>query len=53
MPQKTFLSRKMGYFSTFFETEMSYAEQIDINQNVHNFVSTLFRHEDTAKKKLS
>ena len=28
------------------------SEQIDINQKFHNFASTLFRYEDTAKKKL-
>ena len=37
--------------SPFFETEISYVEQIDINQNFHNFASTLFRYEDTSKKK--
>ena len=31
---------------------MSYVEQIDIDQNLHNFVSTLFRYNDTTKKKL-
>ena len=41
----------MGYFATFFKTEMSNAEQIDIDQNFQEITSTLFRYEDTTKKK--
>ena len=41
----------MGYFSTFFETEMSYVLQVDIDQNCHRFTSTLFRYEETTKKR--
>ena len=31
---------------------MSYAGQIDIDLNCHRFTSTLFRSEETTKKKL-
>ena len=37
--------------SPFFVTEMSYVEQIDIDQNFHNFASTLLRYEDSTKTK--
>ena len=40
------------HFSKFFETERFYVEQESIDQNFHNFTSTLFVYEESTKKKL-
>lgn len=41
----------LGYFSIFFQTERSYVEQEDIDQNGCNFISALFRYNESLKKK--
>ena len=41
----------LGYFSTFFQTEKSYVEQEDIDQNGWNFGGALFRYEESLRKK--